>query len=101
LQIVQYGLDSWNADRVNAEIAMAAAWGKRWNVPVTCNEFGVYRAAAAPDDRLAWIRDVRMALEKNGMGWTMWDYAGGFSVVTTKDGARVPDQGTLAALGLK
>jgi len=101
LQIVQYGLDRWNAERVNAEIAMAAAWGKRWNVPLTCNEFGVYRAAAAPKDRLAWIRDVRTALEKNGMGWTMWDYAGGFSVVVTQDGARVPDEGTLAALGLK
>lgn len=101
LAIVQYGLDRWNAERVNAEIAMAAAWGKRWNVPVTCNEFGVYRAATAPEDRLAWIRDVRTTLEKNGMGWTMWDYAGGFSVVVTKDAVRVPDEGTLAALGLK
>ncbi|HTZ48357.1 MAG TPA: cellulase family glycosylhydrolase [Verrucomicrobiae bacterium] len=100
LQIVQYGLDRWNPERVNAEIAMAAAWGNRWNVPVTCNEFGVYRAAAAPEDRLAWIRDVRAALEKNGIGWTMWDYAGGFSVVVTKDGARVPDEGALTALGL-
>lgn len=101
LQIVQYGLNRWNAERVSAEIGMAAAWGKRWSVPVTCNEFGVYRAAAAPEDRLAWIRDVHTALEKNGIGWTMWDYAGGFSVVVTKDGARVPDEATVAALGLK
>jgi endoglucanase len=101
LVIVQYGLDRWNADRVNGEIALAATWGKRWNVPVTCNEFGVYRAAVAPQDRLAWIHDVRTALEKNGMGWTMWDYAGGFSVVVNKDGTRVPDEATLVALGLK
>jgi endoglucanase len=99
--IVRYGLDRWNAERIDAEIAVAAAWGKRWHVPLTCNEFGVYREAAAPQDRAAWIRDVRTALEKYGIGWAMWDYAGQFSVVETKDGTRVPDDVTLKALGLK
>ncbi len=32
-------------------------------------------------DRAAWIKDMRTALEKNGISWTMWDYAGGFGVV--------------------
>jgi endoglucanase len=98
--IVQYGLDRWNAQRVDAEIALAAAWGKRWNVPLTCNEFGVYRQAAAPQDRAAWIHDVRTALEKYGIGWTMWDYAGGFSVVLRNNGTTTVDQVTLQALGL-
>jgi len=101
LLIVRYGYDRWNAERVDAEIAPVAAWGKRWHVPVTCNEFGVYREAAAPEDRLRWIHDVRAALEKYGIGWAMWDYAGGFSVVVNQNGARVPDEGTLRALGLK
>ena len=35
------------------------------------------------------------------MGWTMWDYAGGFSVVVAKDGTRVVDEETVKALGLK
>ena len=100
LLVVRYGLDRWNAERIDAEIAAVAAWGKRWHVPVTCNEFGVYREAAAPEDRLRWIHDVRVALEKYGMGWTMWDYAGGFSVAVTMDGKRVADEGTLRALGL-
>lgn len=99
--IVHYGLDRWSAARVDAEIAVAAAWGKRWNVPLTCNEFGVYREAATPEDRAAWIHDVRTALEKNGIGWTMWDYAGGFSVVNAVNGARTPDVVTLQALGMK
>jgi len=99
--IVRYGLDHWNAERVDAEIAVAAAWAKRWHVPLTCNEFGVYREAAAPEARATWIHDVRTALEKYGIGWTMWDYAGGFSVVDTKDGTRGPDDVTLQALGLK
>jgi hypothetical protein len=34
------------------------------------------------------------------LGWTMWDYAGGFSVVTRKDGATTPDPITIKALGL-
>jgi endoglucanase len=98
--IVRYGLERWNAQRVAAEIAVAAEWGKRWNVPLTCNEFGVYRATSAPGDRATWIRDVRNALEKNGIGWTMWDYAGGFSVVTREKGVSTPDPVTLKALGM-
>jgi len=101
LLVVRYGLDRWNAERIDAEIAAVAAWGKRWHVPVTCNEFGVYREAAAPEDRLRWIHDVRVTLEKYGMGWTMWDYAGGFSVVVNGNGGRVVDEGTLRALGMR
>jgi len=35
------------------------------------------------------------------MGWTVWDYSGGFGVTTKIDGASVPDGSTLRALGLK
>ena len=52
-----------------------ATWAKRWNVPVICNEFGVFRKEARPEDRAAWISDVRKSLEKHGIGWTMWDTA--------------------------
>jgi len=99
--VIHYGLDQWNASRINAEIAEIAAWGKRWNVPLTCNEFGVFRDAADPNDRAAWISDVRKTLEKYGIGWTMWDYAGGFSVVVRKEGVTAPDELTVKALGLK
>ena len=43
---------------------------------------------------------MRTVLEKHGIGWTMWDYAGGFSVVNKKDGVATPDGETLKALGL-
>jgi endoglucanase len=102
LQAIHYGLDRWNAARVDAEIGQVAAWAKRWNVPVTCNEFGVYRKAARPEDRAAWITDVRTTLEKYGVGWTMWDYSGGFGVVTKQEGhAASADAVTVRALGLK
>jgi len=101
LQAIHYGLDRWNASRIEGEIGQVAAWAKRWNVPVTCNEFGVYRKTANPADRAAWISDVRTTLEKYSIGWTMWDYSGGFGVVTKKDGRPIPDEVTLKALGLK
>jgi endoglucanase len=100
LQVVRYGMDRWNAARIDEEIAQIAAWGKRWNVPLTCNEFGVYRKTATPKDRAAWISDVRTALEKYGIGWTMWDYSGGFAVVVKQDGRTLPDELTVKALGL-
>ncbi len=101
LQAIHYGLDRWNASRMEGEIGQVAAWATRWNVPVTCNEFGVYRKTSNPQDRAAWISDVRTTLEKYGIGWTMWDYSGGFGVVTKENGKPVPDEVTLKALGLK
>jgi endoglucanase len=98
--VARYGFDRWDSSRIDGEIAQVAAWGKRWNVPLTCNEFGVYRATANPADRAGWLHDVRSTLEKYNIGWTMWDYAGGFAVVTRKDGVSTPDPVTLKALGL-
>jgi len=99
LQAIHYGLDRWNASRIDGEIGQVAAWAKRWKVPVTCNEFGVYRKAANPQDRAAWISDVRTTLEKYSIGWTMWDYSGGFGVVTKQNGQPMPDEVTVKALG--
>jgi len=44
---------------------------------------------------------VRTALEADGIGWTMWEYRGGFGVVNKQDGQPAqPDENTLRALGL-
>jgi endoglucanase len=101
LQVVRYGRDRWDAARIESEIKQAAEWGRRRGVPLICNEFGVYREYSDPQDRDAWIHDVRTALERNGIGWTMWDYSGSFGVVTKNDGKTVADDGVLRALGLK
>jgi endoglucanase len=99
LAIERYGMDHWNAARIDGEVSQAASWANHWNVPVICNEFGVYRKNADPSDRAAWILDVRTALEKHGIGWAMWDYDGGFDVVNRQDGKSVPDEATVQALG--
>ncbi len=103
LYILRYGTEHWNAARIDTEISLVSDWAKRRNVPIICNEFGVFRKYAAPADRAAWIHDVRTSLERHGMGWAMWDYSGGFGVVTKSSptAAAVPDDVTLRALGLK
>src|SRR6266545_3088343 len=47
-----------------------------------------------------WIGDMRTALEKYGIGWTMWDYAGGFAVVSKMNGHATPNAEVVKALGL-
>jgi endoglucanase len=44
---------------------------------------------------------VRTTLERYGIGWTMWDYSGGFGVVVRKEGQTTVDEATVKALGLK
>ena len=101
LQVIRYGSDHWDAARIESEMKQAAKWAQRRGVPLVCNEFGVYRAYADTGDRDAWLHDVRIALEHNGIGWTLWDYSGSFGVVTKQDGKTVMDEGVLKALGLK
>lgn len=101
-QLENYWLDHWDAHRIRLLIDEAAAWAHQNNVPLICNEFGAYREHADPASRMNWIRDVRTALEANNIGWTMWDYRGGFGVVYKQDGqpAKVDDK-VVEALGLK
>jgi endoglucanase len=96
-----YGDERWDATRVEGEIDKAAEWARVRGVALTCNEFGVYRAFAPVGSRVHWIADVRAALERHNIGWTMWDYAGGFGVVVRKDGRTVVDPNTVVALGLR
>src|SRR6266496_902208 len=98
--LLRYGEDRWNAERIDHEISIAAAWAAKYHVLLTCNEFGAFRRFVDPADRARWIGDMRAALEKHGIGWTMWDYAGGFAVVNKANGHATPDADIVRALGL-
>jgi hypothetical protein len=96
-----YWLDHWDAHRIRLLIDEAAAWGHENNVPLICNEFGAFRPVTDPTSRTNWLRDVRTALEADGVDWAMWDYLGDFGVVAKRAGnGGVPDPATLEALGL-
>jgi endoglucanase len=101
LYVIRYGEDHWDAARIDSEINQAADWAKRNGVPLICNEFGVYRNFADPQDRAAWITDVRTSLDRHNIGWAMWDYSGSFGVVAKKDSKAALDEATVKALGLR
>jgi len=98
----QYYCDQkWDKTKLEDEIAQAANWAKQNNVLLTANEFGVYKNAVSPEDRVAWIRDVRSIFEKYNIGWTMWEYSGGFGLVEqNQNGERCVDLDLGKALGL-
>jgi hypothetical protein len=99
--LAAYGEERWDVARVGREVERAFLWARKNRVSVICNEFGVYRKFSPPAARARWLRDVRRALERRGIGWTMWDYAGGFGVaVKGEDGTARLDPVTLKALGL-
>jgi len=105
--VARYGFDRWDSTRIDGEMSQVATWGKRWNVPLTCNEFGVFRRDSDPQDRARWLHDVRTTLEHYNIGWNMWDFGArdgskGFGVVNgPKEGPNTPDEVTVEALGLK
>lgn len=100
LSVIRYGQDHWDAARIEAEINQADDWARSRNVPLICNEFGVYRNYADAKSRAAWITDVREALERHNIGWAMWDYSGSFGVVTKQNAQTVSDANVIRALGL-
>lgn len=100
-RLLQYKEDHWDADRIAGDIAFAAQWARDRNVPLMCDEFGVYRNFSDPDSRERWLNATRTAFERNHIGWTMWDYQGGFGVVFKENGSLRDDEVALRALGLK
>ncbi len=99
-QLADYGNKRWDQARMAARIGQAVAWAKARNVPLWCGEFGVYKAFAPAEGRYRWLADMRKTLEADGVGWDMWDYRGGFALVTEKDGVATVDPGVAAALGV-
>jgi len=100
-QLYQYGVENWSATTISSRIAFAATWGHEHHVPVICNEFGAFRDTVPADSRARYLHDVRIALEKNGIGWAMWDWDGNFGLVTRHENTLAPDAAVVEALGLK
>ncbi len=95
-----YGKQGWGPDKIEKQIAQAAAWAKEHNAAIYCGEFGAYAEHCPPADRAVWLADVTGALAKHQIGWAMWDYAGGFRIRVESSGKRTLDSVVLKALGL-
>ena len=86
----EYAEERWDAAAIDDLVERAAAWRDKYGAPVICTEFGAFRAVSPAEDRAAWLRDVRTALERRQIGWTAWEYAGGSEWWTTGRPARHP-----------
>jgi endoglucanase len=54
-------------------------WAEKYRVEVYIGEFGVYEKAQGKD-RINWYQAVLEQCKKQGFGWAVWDYKGGFAV---------------------
>jgi aryl-phospho-beta-D-glucosidase BglC (GH1 family) len=100
LFVEKYAMDHWDAERIERTLAFAEQWSRKHHAPVYCGEFGVHRPYVDPAARERWLRDTRIALEKHGIGWAMWDYQTNFGVVTKAGDHTEVDGGVVRALGL-
>ncbi len=67
-----------------------AEWAKTKGAgrEILLGEFGVYKLVPA-DSAIRWIRAVRQACERNGFGWTVWDYCNDLPI-RNRDGSPAP-----------
>lgn len=98
--IYQYGAEDWDAVKVSEAIRVAADWAQEHGVRLTANEFGVYKPTTHPTERYTLLHDMRTAFEQYGIGWTMWDYQGGFDLVEGEGSGRFIAPEMIDALGL-
>lgn len=103
--MADYVKQDWGPARVARDIRVAARWAREHGVALVCNEFGVLREAADPPSRYRWIADVRGALERQGIGWTLWDYTDIFGITAEsalpgRRGIRTIEPEARIALGL-
>lgn len=99
-----YGSQRYNIDSLDRWIKRAANWAAANNVLLICNEFGSYKPFAPRQSRLTYINDVRTVLERNKIGWAMWEYDEGFGLIDYNAGNRnnpVVDVDIAKALGLR
>ncbi|CAK0756858.1 Cellulase domain-containing protein [Gammaproteobacteria bacterium] len=97
-QAVRHYIDeSWDSPRIQQEISVAKTWARKHGSRLVCTEFGALRIGVREESWARWLKDVRISLEKSGIGWTVWDYGDAFGIAQSidavtieKDGARVP-----------
>jgi endoglucanase len=72
------------------KFALLAEWARTRGAgrEILLGEFGVYELAPG-DSAARWIRAVRQACERNGFGWTVWDYCNDFPI-RRRDGSPAP-----------
>lgn len=89
---------NWSKETFKEKMKVIADWSKEHNIFVTTNEIGAYYSAKE-NGKNQYIKDLREVLEEYGIGWAIWEYDDGFSIVTKDNGNISFDPGIKEALG--
>lgn len=74
-----YGEERWNQDRLAANLQPVLDWRARHGgaLKLFVGEFGVLppdQGGVDPEDRYAFLRDVRELFERNDVDWAIWSF---------------------------
>lgn len=94
-QLTDYRSSAGGTNPLQAQIRAVARWARANHVQVVATELGVIKDAPAPS-RNAWLRQARSEMEATGIGWTLWEWRGGFGIAGPNDGRCQIDSATLA-----
>lgn len=77
---IQWNRRVFNADVIEGHFKQVLDVAKKHNLPVYCGEFGCCQTSPAPD-KYRWYRDVTMLFKRHNIGYSNWDYKGGFGII--------------------
>ncbi len=80
LNLLQEANRHYDRDVIKREVSVAVDHARSLGLAAYCGEWGCIRQTPRTV-RLAWYRDVVSVFSELGIGWTIWDYKGGFSIV--------------------
>jgi licheninase len=75
-------------------LAQAKRWAVSNNVPVICNEFGVYEGRSRMEDRARYYTDLIDVFDELQIPWQLW-----FMIMNSKTGAVAPEYSKAFKLG--
>ncbi|NJN25173.1 MAG: glycoside hydrolase family 5 protein [Cyclobacteriaceae bacterium] len=70
----------YDKTRLEAMMQKPIQKAKELNLQLYCGEWGCMPTVPR-ESLLAWYDDMRSILEKHDIGWTNWDYKGGFGII--------------------
>jgi len=84
-ELQEYKDAPWDRDHIATQIDEAHRWASEHHVRLLCGEFGVLRNHIEADSRYRWIEDTRTDLDKDAIGWELWDYTDLFGIAPPSD----------------
>ena len=92
-QTMIYSGQSLDKARLLRTLGNVLDFMKANNAEAYCSEFGVFNKASSAST-LNWFSDIVDIFKSKGIGWSVWDYKGGFAIFE-KDGTPKPEAGIL------